>query len=158
SRLLAQVVRSAVVLAALMQSTEALTQFAVPVTTVGRWTWTIEATHSASVVAQAAVAVAVFAELGHSGESLVQGAASEVALFTWAGRPLLAVATHWVYWAGQTSNPKSGFAVKQELSCVWHCATVRAWAVTAVCSSEPCEPTGPGWGSTPAAQPPRMEE
>jgi hypothetical protein len=36
SRLLAQVVRSAAVLAASMQSTDALTQLAVPVTTVGR--------------------------------------------------------------------------------------------------------------------------
>jgi hypothetical protein len=149
SRLLAHVVRALTVVASLTQVTAFVTQLAVPVTTVGRFTWRTDATHWASVAAQDASWEAVVAAFVHDRSALVQSATLAMALVTWAGRPLLAVAVHCVYCAGHTMTPKRGLLARHVLRCVAHCASVSPWAdvlVLSVLSGEP-------GASTPAAQP-----
>ena len=82
SSVFAQVARSLTTSAAWMHFTLLVTQVAVPVTIVGKCTWTTLATHWASVVAHAASWVGVVAELVHSRSELVHAAVSEIAELT----------------------------------------------------------------------------
>jgi hypothetical protein len=74
---------------------------------------TISATHSAFSTPHSRTSPGFSALRRQDVFARAQAAASAIALLTWAGRPLLAVAAHCVYCSGQVKNPKNGLFWKQ---------------------------------------------